>query len=156
MWTEIPTQSKVSVNILATKMCTYKKLTKTETNQHMHIVRYKINISLSNCKKDLSPAETHNLHAGLFKYKDTFLKFRKSTKVHKTSWKLRPIVCCAGTTLNCLSRQLDYWFQKLKPSITIYIKDSAQLRQKLKAIKQLPSNNCWLFTVDATAGLPIS
>ena len=68
-----------------------------------------------------------------------------SAKVHKFPRKLRPIVCCAGTVLNCLSRWLDYWFQKLKPSITIYIKDSAQLLQKLKAIKQLPQN-CWLFT----------
>ena len=33
------------------------------------------------------------------------------------------------------------------PSAT-YIKDSAQLLQKLKAIKQLPKN-CWLFAADA-------
>ena len=48
----------------------------------------------------------------------------------------------------CLSRWLDYWFQKLKPQITIYIKDSAQLLYKLKQIKQLPKRS-WLFTVDA-------
>ena len=71
-----------------------------------------------------------------------------SANVHKSPWKLRPIVCCAGTVLNCLSRWLDYWFQKLKPSITTYIKDSARLLQKLKAIKQLPVN-FWLFTVGA-------
>ena len=126
----------------------YKKLIKTEANQKMHIVRYKINLFLSKYKKDLSPAETTYLHEGLFKYKDKFPKFRMSAKVHKTPWKLRPIVCCAGTVLNCLSRWLDYWFQKLKPNITTYIKDSAQLLQKLKAIKQLPKNS-WTFTADA-------
>ena len=35
----------------------YKKLAKTEANQKMHIVRYKINLFLSKYKEDLSPAE---------------------------------------------------------------------------------------------------
>ena len=46
-----------------------------------------------------------------------------------------------------LSRWLDYWYQKLKLSITACIKDSAQLLQKLRAIKQLPEKY-WLFTAD--------
>ncbi|KAL7553244.1 hypothetical protein ACHAWF_016503 [Thalassiosira exigua] len=35
-------------------------------------------------------------------------KFRMSLKAHKTPWKMRPIVCCAGTMLNYLSGRLDY------------------------------------------------
>ena len=66
----------------------------------MHIVRYKINLFLSKYKKVLSPAETIYLNEGLYKYKDKFPKFRMSAKVHKSPWKLRPIVCCAGTVLN--------------------------------------------------------
>ena len=85
----------------------------------------KINLFLSKYKKVLSLAETTYLNEGLFKYKDKFPKFRMSAKIHKSPWKLRPIVCCAGTVLNCLSRWLDYRFQKLKPNITTYIKDSA-------------------------------
>jgi len=126
----------------------YKKLTRTEANNKTHIVRYKISLFLSKHKEDLSPAERNFLHEGLFKYNDKYPRFRMSAKVHKNPWKLRPIVCCAGTTLNCLSRWLDYWFQKLKPQITTYIKDSAQLLQKLKQVKQLPKNS-WLFTADA-------
>ena len=126
----------------------YKKLTKLQADQKMSIVRYKFNIFLSKFKKDLNPAERHYLHEGLYKYQDKYPIFRMSAKVRKSPWKLRPIVCCAGTTLNCLSRWLDYWFQKLKPLLSTYIKDSAQLLSELKQVKQL-LNNCWLFTADA-------
>ena len=34
-----------------------------------------------------------------------------SAKVHNKPWKRRPIVCCAGTTLNYLSRLLDIGFK---------------------------------------------
>ena len=111
-------------------------------------MRYEINLFLVEFKNDLSPAERHYLREGLFKFQNKYPKFRMSAKVHKHPWKLRPIVCCSGTTLNCLSRWLDYWFQKLKPTITTYIKDSNQLLQKLKDVKHLPQNS-WLFTVDA-------
>ena len=64
---------------------------------------------------------------------------------------MRPIVCCCGTLLNHLSRWLDYWFQKLRPLIPAYIKDSSQLLSKLKELHQdgrLPFD-IWLFTADA-------
>ena len=65
----------------------YKKLTKKEANQKMHIARYNINLFLSKYKGDLSPAETTYLHEGLFKYKDKIPKFRMRAKVHKSPWK---------------------------------------------------------------------
>ena len=55
-----------------------------------------MNLFLSKYKDDLSPAETTYLHEGLSKHKGKFPKFRMSTKVHKSSWKMRTIVCCAG------------------------------------------------------------
>ena len=72
-------------------------------------------------------------------------------KVHKNPWKMRPIVCCCGTLLNYLSRWLDYWFQKLRPLIPSYIKDSSQLLSRLRDLQQngpLPPN-IWVFTADA-------
>ena len=126
----------------------YKKLTKRQADQRMCVVRYQLNIFISKFKKVLSPAETKYLHEGFFKYQDKYPKFRMSAKVHKKPWKTRPIVCCAGTTLNCLSKWLDYWFQKLKTLIITYIKDSAQLLLKLKQVRQ-SLYNCWLFTADA-------
>ena len=86
----------------------YQKLTKKEANKKPHGVRYKINLFLSKYKEDLSPVERNLLHEGLLKYHDKYPKFRMSAKVHKNLWKLRPIVCCAGITLNCLSHWLGY------------------------------------------------
>jgi len=73
-----------------------------------------------------------------------------SLKAHKTPWKMRPIVCCAGTFINCLSRWLDYWLQKCKPFITTYLKDTGQLLDVLQYIGELPPT-AKLFTADATS-----
>jgi len=75
-------------------------------------------------------------------------KFRMSLKAHKNPWKMRPIVCCAKTMLNMLSRWLDYWLQKTKPFIATYIKDSGQLLDLLQDLGPLPSN-ARLFVADA-------
>ena len=72
-----------------------------------------------------------------------------TAKVHKNPWKTRPIVCCAGTVMNDWSKWLDYWLQKLKPSIPTYVKDSQSVLNDLKTIKLPP--NARLFTADATA-----
>ena len=61
---------------------------------------------------------------------------------------MMPIVCCAGTALNNLSRWLDYWLQKLKPQIKTYIRDSSDLLLRLKELGQLPPG-AKLFTADA-------
>ncbi|KAL7546968.1 hypothetical protein ACHAWF_010288 [Thalassiosira exigua] len=45
-----------------------------------------------------------------------------SLKAYKTPWKIRPIVYCAGTLMNYVSRWLDHQFQKLKPLIATYIR----------------------------------
>ena len=77
-------------------------------------------------------------------------KFRMSLKAHKNPWKMRPIVCCAGTMLNMLSRWLDYWLQQTKPFIATYIKDSGQLLDLLQNLGPLPPN-ARLFTADANS-----
>ena len=56
--------------------------------------------------RECMPCDTNStyLYEGLFKYKDNFLKFRMSAKVHKSPWKMRLIVCCTGKVLDFLSR----------------------------------------------------
>ena len=71
-----------------------------------------------------------------------------SLKIHKDPVNVRPIVCCSGTLLNCLSRWLDHWLQKLKPFIKTYIKNSTQLLEKLEALGILPPD-AYFFTADA-------
>ena len=76
-------------------------------------------------------------------------RFRMTMKIHKTPFKFRPIVCCAGTFMNDWSKWLDYQLQKLKPFIATYLQDSQQFLPKNKPLL-LPPNTC-LFTADANS-----
>ena len=75
----------------------------------------------------ITNAEHDFLSRALDKYPDKIAFFRGTTKVHKAKWKMRPIVCCAGTWINEWSRWLDYQLQKLKIFVPTYTKDSQQL-----------------------------
>ena len=88
------------------------------------------------------------LNRALDRYPLKLARFRMSLKAHKNPWKMRPIVCCVGTFMNCLSRWLDHHFQKLKPLIKTYIRESADLLQKLSECGRI-SPNAKLFTADA-------
>ena len=61
-----------------------------------------------------------------------------------------PIVCCAGTFINCLRKWLDYWLQQLKPLLKCYIKNSSQLLDNLTNLGTLPPN-ARLFTADTVS-----
>jgi len=102
----------------------YKRLTKSQAYGANNILRYKVSVWLSKYHKDLSTAEWTFLHEAMLRYPKKLAKFRMSLKAHKTPWKIRPIVCCSGTFINCLSRWLDYWLQQCKPFVTTYLKDS--------------------------------
>ncbi len=71
-------------------------------------------------------------------------------KAHKSPWKMRPIVCCAGTSLNYMSKWLDFWLQKLKPQVKTYIRDSSDLIDKLKRLGRLTAS-AKLFAADANS-----
>jgi len=126
----------------------YQRLTKKQAYDKTNHLRYKIIIFIAKHKKQLTPAEYDFLYKAIYKYPSKLARFRMSLKAHKTPWKMRPIVCCAGTLMNCLSRWLDYWLQKLRPHVSTYIKDSNDLINKLKALGLLPPN-AWVFTADA-------
>ncbi|KAL7537644.1 hypothetical protein ACHAWF_014370 [Thalassiosira exigua] len=76
-----------------------------------------------------------------------------SLKAHKTPYKMRPIVCCAGTYANCLSKWIDYWLQKLKCFVPTYIKDSTSLLDQLDELEDLPPN-AKIFTAVANLRPP--
>ena len=83
------------------------------------------------------------------KYPDKLARFRMTAKVHKTPYKFRPIVCCAGTFMNAWSKWLDYWLQKLKSLVPTFVKDSQQVLDETKNLHLPP--NAKLFTTDANA-----
>ena len=97
---------------------------------------------------ELTKAETTYLRRALESQPRNFARFRMTLKAHKIPYKMRPIVCCAGTLLNHLSKWLDFQLQKLTQLIPSYLKDSHELLTKLKAIGLLPPN-AKLFTADA-------
>ena len=63
--------------------------------------------------------------------------------------KCRPIVCCAGTVINDVSKWLDYWLQKLKHLVPTYVKDSQQVLNEIANLFLPPG--ALLFTTDANA-----
>ena len=128
----------------------YKKLTKQQAKQKNHNLRYQFMIWLSDHQSSISPAEYHYLHEAMLRYPEKLAKFRMSLKAHKDPWKMRPIVCCVGTFINCLSKWVDYWFQKLTPLVKTYLKDSSSLLDMLESIGDLPAN-AYLFTADANS-----
>ena len=80
---------------------------------------------------------------------DKLARFRMTAKVHKSPWKMRPIVCCVGTLMNDWSRWLDYWLKQLKCHVPTYVKDSQEVLDQIKDLTLPP--NAYLFTTDANA-----
>ena len=130
----------------------YRPLTKREATIHQNVLRNKV-VSFTRkwrALRVLTKAETIYLQRAVENNPTQFARFRMSLKVHKTPWKLRPIVCSAGTFINNLSCWLDYQLQKLKHLIPTYIKDSGQLLDKLDELDVLESGSK-LFTADANS-----
>ena len=57
----------------------------------------------------ISAAELTFLRRSLKLYPEKLVRFRQTCKVHKSPWKMRPIICCAGTFMNHWSKWLDFW-----------------------------------------------
>ena len=85
----------------------YQWLSKKEVIDRNSILRYRINVVISKWKDVISLAEYRFLRKAIDQHKGTLAKFCMSLRAHNTPWKIRPIVCCSGTLLNCLSRWLD-------------------------------------------------
>ena len=75
--------------------------------------------------------------------------FRAMPKIHKSPWALRPVIAKVGTTIECISKWLDYELQKLRKFIPTYIKDSRDYHQKITS-RQWPAGTK-IFTADASA-----
>ena len=127
----------------------YKQLTKRGANNIMWNLRYKIGTFFGKYSEDLSPPEITFLNRALHKNPDKLARFRMTAKVHKTPWKMRPIVCCAGTFMNDWSKWLDHWLQQLKPHVPTFVKDSDQILNEVKPL-ELPTG-ALLFTADAVS-----
>jgi hypothetical protein len=71
-------------------------------------------------------------------------------KVHKTPWKTRPVVSCAGSFNEIASKWLDYKLSKIVKLCPSHIKDSYQVLDDLRQLGTLPPS-ARLFTADAVS-----
>ena len=117
----------------------YKELTKKWALCHQRGLKYQFQNWMSKYKPKeeptdyvtISEAEFTFLYRALKFYPGKLARFRQTCKVHKTPWKLCPIICCASTFMNYWSRWLDYWLQKLKPLIPSYLNNGDQLLEEV-------------------------
>jgi hypothetical protein len=89
------------------------------------------------------------LQRSLKKNPTKLARFRMTMKIHKTPFKFHPIVSCAGTSMNDLSKVVDYYLRMLLPHAKSYLKDGQQLVDDLKTTR-IPPHAC-LVTSDANS-----
>ena len=76
-------------------------------------------------------------------------RLRMIATVHKFPFRMRPIVCCAGSIMNAWRKLSDYRLQKLKPSVPTTVKDSQQVLDKTASLTLPPGAK--LFAADANS-----
>jgi hypothetical protein len=128
----------------------YRRITQEEAYDHQKSTNIMLlnHINEWENEKLISEAESNYLFTALKKYDEKPTRFRLSIKVHKSPWATRPIVCCAGTALNSVSRWVDFWLQQIKNLIPTYIKNSTELIKSIRELGPLPSG-ARLFKADA-------
>ena len=132
----------------------YKQISSETAVRLQHQLRYRLQLWLGTymLHKDFSERLKENevvyLKRALKEYPDKIARFRMSMKVHKNPVKMRPIVTCIATVMNCWSKWLSYWLFKLTPLLPTYVRDTSHIVQELRAIRDLPPN-AFVFTADA-------
>jgi hypothetical protein len=95
----------------------------------------------------LSKSETTFLYRAIKYFPDKSVRFRQTCKIHKVPWKMRTIICCAGTFMNYWGKWLDFWLQNIKPFIPTYVKNGDQVLDKVENLTLTPFD---LFSVADT------
>ena len=94
--------------------------------------------------------EKHFIGANLYDKSQRIPVIYGLIKVHKTPWKIRPVVSCSGSLLASISTWIDSRLQRYKQHVRSYVKDSEDLQRQLTQLK-LPSDKIQLGTSDAVS-----
>ena len=132
---------------------TYKQISSTEAQSRLKEIREQL-ISMfdnpySNLQNSLSPSEQTYFKRALYQPKYRLPTFYGLVKIHKSPWKLRPVVSCCGSLLAKISSWIDYHLQSIRHTIPSYIKDSEQLQRQLQCL-HIPLHTK-IFTCDAVS-----
>ena len=132
---------------------TYQRLSKQEADQKLdeilEYLLYTFENPSSTVQNSLSEQDMKYFSRALHKPKYRTPTFYGLIKIHKTPWKIRPVVSCCGSLLARLSTWVDFHLQRLKKFIPSYIQDSEDLQQQLSSL-QIPRNTR-IFTCDAVS-----
>jgi len=130
----------------------YKKLDAATAGRMKNVIALEIRTFVHNHTKGDNPLSNQESYWLLDEVKKLYEaplpKFRMMAKIHKPKLKMRPIVCCAGSLLNSLSKWLDYQLKKLLYLCPCYLRDSNHLLYKLRELGQLPPG-AKVFCADA-------
>ena len=125
----------------------YRLLTKQQAINHHQLLRYEFDSWRTRHDKVISDYEKDFFRRSRQGKRDRFARFRMTAKVHKSPWKMRPIVCCAGTWMNDWSKWLDYQLRHLKCHVSSFVQDSQQIVEEVRQLRVPP--NALLCTMDA-------
>ena len=130
---------------------TYEQLCPTTAKRQLDDIHDQL-ISLfdnpySTLQNSLLPYEQTYFKRALHHTKHRIPTFYGLVKIHKSPWKLRPVVSCCGSLLAKISSWIDYHLQSIRTNIPSYIKDSEDLQNQLQRL-HIP-HNTRIFTCDA-------
>lgn len=134
---------------------TYKQLSKEQLRKRIYNIKATI-LNLTKKYKEQLDAASHKYFRRAFDPNvNDGNKFRISQfyilpKVHKTPYKIRPVVSCIGSVVEIISKWLDFQLQKIVHLCPSYIEDSWKLIELLTKLGPLPST-ARIYSADATS-----
>ena len=130
---------------------TYLQLQPTAAEYHLSEIKDQLKSLLSSqsttAQSSLSTEELTYFDRVFSTHSHRIPTFYGLIKIHKTPYKIRPVVSCCGSLLATVSTWLDFHLQSLRPFLPAFIKDSAEFQQQLQ-LTPIPSKTN-LFTCDA-------
>ena len=131
------------------KPSTYRQLTKAQAESRINAATYLFKLLVDSNLKILS-GEEKTYFRRCFKEDRRIAPYHGLPKVHKTPWKMRPVVSTINTRLGDLSKWVDYHLQRVVHLCPCYLKDSKSLIKKLRALGKLPPT-AFIVTADAVS-----
>ena len=130
---------------------TYDQISPTYAHTHLQEIHDRL-LSIfdnpySNLQNSLSSSEKNFFKRALHLKQYRIPTFYGLVKIHKSPWKLRPVVSCCGSLLAKVSSWIDFHLQSIRYAIPSYIKDSEELQRQLQSLHIPPHTK--IFTCDA-------
>ena len=127
---------------------TYQCLSEEEANACINKARKAVEQFITDFVKQLSQEDKKYLERWLGQVEDPFAYFYITVKVHKTPWKMRPIVSLSGSLLYGLGKWADRQLQGICNQLPTFLKSSTQLKQQLAQL-DVDLSKAYFFTSDA-------